>query len=86
MDEDTADLASLLRVGLSIRRIGQIPRQRFVVIDGGEVCLGVLHPLAEEELIAVVNLRDAMIAGQLEETFDDLWTQAHSVESDTIQS
>ncbi|ELZ01190.1 TrmB family transcriptional regulator [Natrialba chahannaoensis JCM 10990] len=73
---DTLD--ALVEAGLQVREVDRVPQQRFIVIDGVEVCLEVVNPVHDEELLAVVNFRDNETARELAESFDELWSEAVS--------
>lgn len=77
--DDTPEFAAMIKAGLEVRRTDTIPGQRFLLIDQAEVCLGVLHPIAAEAFLAVVNVRDDSLASELSRNFDELWEQAEPV-------
>lgn len=72
----TDRLATIVDQGLEVRRAAHLPPQRFIVFDEREVCLEVLNPTVEDELLAVVNFRDDDLAAGLATSFDELWAQA----------
>lgn len=72
--EDRID--ALVAAGMEVRRAERIPEQRFIVLDGTEVCLEVVNPAAPDELLAVVDFREDETARQLAESFDELWEDA----------
>ncbi|ELY94187.1 TrmB family transcriptional regulator [Natrialba hulunbeirensis JCM 10989] len=72
----TDKLGALVDAGLDVREVERVPQQRFIVIDGIEVCLEVVNPVDDEELLAVVNFRDNETARELAESFDELWAGA----------
>jgi sugar-specific transcriptional regulator TrmB len=64
-------------------RLATIPTTPFDIIDGESVLLQMLNPLNPEELFAVVNIKDAKLAGELRAKFFTIWEKAleYSVES-----
>ncbi|SDR42847.1 TrmB family transcriptional regulator [Natronobacterium texcoconense] len=75
--EHAADrIDDLVATGMEAREAERIPEQRFIVLDGSEVCLEVVNPAAPDELLAVVNFREDETARELAESFDELWEQA----------
>ena len=75
----TEQFDRLVESGLRARQTDVAPRQRFIVIDESELCLEVLHPLEDEELLALVNFRDEEIARDLTENFERLWNRGEPV-------
>jgi len=75
--EYNTDLAD---AGLVIQRSPVVPDQRFILIDGDEVCLEVVHPVDTNELLSVVDFRSDEVATELTDTFDDLWAAATPVD------
>ncbi|EMA45555.1 TrmB family transcriptional regulator [Halobiforma nitratireducens] len=74
--EHAADrIADLTAAGMEVRHTDRIPEQRFIVLDGTEVCLEVVNPAAPDELLAVINFREDDTARQLAASFDELWEQ-----------
>jgi sugar-specific transcriptional regulator TrmB len=65
-------------------RFATIPTTPFDIIDGESVLLQMLNPLNPEELFAVVNIRDAKLAGELRAKFFTIWENAvaYSVEGE----
>ena len=57
-------------------RLATIPATPFDIIDGENVLLQMLNPLNPEELFAVVNIRDAKLAGELRNKFFTIWDHA----------
>lgn len=57
-------------------RLATIPATPFDIIDGESVLLQMLNPLNTEELFAVVNIRDAKLAGELRNKFFTIWDKA----------
>ncbi|QSG01277.1 TrmB family transcriptional regulator [Natranaeroarchaeum sulfidigenes] len=70
----------LADAGLAIRRSPVVPDQRFILIDGEEVCLEVVHPITPNELLSVVDFRSDQVATELVDTFDELWADATPAE------
>lgn len=62
--------------GLEARVAERVPPQRFILFDDREVCLEVVNPVDEDELLAVVDFRDGDLATSLGKSFDDLWDRA----------
>jgi sugar-specific transcriptional regulator TrmB len=48
----------------------------FAIIDHIEICIEVPHPLNRKEAFALINLKDAEFAGDVEETFEERWAEA----------
>jgi sugar-specific transcriptional regulator TrmB len=48
----------------------------FTVIDGGEVCIEVPHPLHAEGTFAMIDLKDREFAGEVREEFEPRWADA----------
>lgn len=59
-------------------RLATIPATPFDIIDGENVLLQMLNPLNPEELFAVVNIRDAKLAGELRKKFFAIWEKAEA--------
>ncbi|MDY6775324.1 MAG: helix-turn-helix domain-containing protein [Halobacteria archaeon] len=72
-DDELVDLSLLIEEGLELRRIDDVPRQRFNVIDSSEACIEVLHPSDESEILSVINFRDGRVVDELHTTFESLW-------------
>lgn len=66
----------LIDAGMAIRRAERVPQQRFIVLDGTEVCLEVVNPASPDELLGVVNFREDDTARELAASFDELWERA----------
>ncbi|SDJ93952.1 Sugar-specific transcriptional regulator TrmB [Halovenus aranensis] len=48
----------------------------FAIIDHVEICIEVPHPLNRKEAFALINLKDAEFAADVESTFETRWEQA----------
>ncbi len=48
----------------------------FAIIDHVEICIEVPHPLNRTEAFALINLKDAEFAANVEESFEERWGQA----------
>ncbi|ARS90483.1 TrmB family transcriptional regulator [Natrarchaeobaculum aegyptiacum] len=72
----TETLERLVDDGLEVRVAERVPPQRFILFDDQEVCLEVVNPAADDELLAVVDFRDVDLAASLGRSFDDLWERA----------
>ncbi|MFA4956135.1 MAG: helix-turn-helix domain-containing protein [Candidatus Methanoperedens sp.] len=57
-------------------RLATIPATPFDIIDGENVLLQMQNPLNPDELFAVVNIRDAKLAGELRTKFFTIWDTA----------
>ncbi len=57
-------------------RLAALPATPFDIIDGENVLLQMQNPLNPDELFAVVNIRDAKLAGELRTKFFTIWDTA----------
>jgi sugar-specific transcriptional regulator TrmB len=57
-------------------RLATVPTTPFDIIDGENVLLQMQNPLNPDELFAVVNIRDAKLAGELRTKFFTIWDTA----------
>lgn len=57
-------------------RLATIPATPFDIIDGENVLLQMENPLNPDEIFAVVNIRDAKLAGELRTKFFTIWDSA----------
>ena len=55
-------------------------RGTFNVIDSVEICVEVANPLAPNQVLAMIDLKDPEFAARVEEEFDERWESAESVE------
>ncbi len=57
-------------------KLATVPTTPFDIIDGENVLLQMQNPLNPDELFAVVNIRDAKLAGELRTKFFTIWDTA----------
>jgi len=55
-------------------------RGTFNVIDSVEICVEVTNPLAPNQVLAMIDLKDPEFAARVEEEFDERWKNAEPVE------
>jgi sugar-specific transcriptional regulator TrmB len=67
-------------------RLATIPATPFDIIDGENVLLQMQNPLNPDEVFAVVNIRDAKLAGELRSKFFTIWdtAQVHSGKNEDV--
>ncbi len=61
-------------------RVGHDVTATFALIDQGEVCIEVPHPMDASELFAIINLKDPDFVSNIREAFEPWWDEAEALE------
>ncbi|WP_158294480.1 MULTISPECIES: TrmB family transcriptional regulator [Halorubrum] len=73
------ELAKRTDADVTVRRTDRL-KMTFAVLDGTETYIDIPYPSAEDRRFGFIEVRNPTVAAELDDVFDELWTDATPVE------